>query len=106
MFRWPPSLLVLARCRAALLATVLLAAQLSLFAHAVGHDYAQDADQAHVMCGLCIAAHQLDGGLAPATLSLPPRSVAARVAATLDWRPAHTASAVFRVRAPPFISRV
>lgn len=105
MFRWPPSLLVLARRRAGLVAAVLLAAQVSLFAHAVGHDYAPDAGQAHVMCDLCVAAHQLDGGLAPATLCLPPRTVAARVAASLDWQPAHTASAVFRARAPPALSR-
>lgn len=102
MFRWPPSLLLLARRRAALVAAVLLAAQVSLFAHAVGHDYAPDADQAHVMCGLCIAAHQLDGALAPATLDLHPETLATCVAATLDWRPTHVASAVFRARAPPF----
>ncbi|MGE0860650.1 MAG: hypothetical protein AB7I01_10875 [Gammaproteobacteria bacterium] len=104
MFPWPPSLLVLARRRAALVAAVLLATQMSLFAHAVGHDYVPDADQVHVVCGLCLAAHQLDGGLAPAPFDLPPQTLATRVAATLDWRPAHVASAVFRARAPPALS--
>ncbi len=104
MFRWPPSPLVLVRRRAALVVAVLLAAQVSLMAHAMGHDYVPDADQVDVVCGLCVAAHQLDGALAPAPLEFPSQIVAPHVAATLDWRPAHVASAVFRARAPPSLS--
>ncbi len=100
MFRFQPSLLI-ARRPSATLVALLLAAQISLFAHALGHDYLKDADQSHVVCGLCIAAHHLDNGLAPASVELP----RAEMALLGSWSPSlvdvQFAYAPFQARAPP-----
>ena len=91
------------RGRAATIVALLFAAQLSLFAHALGHDYAPDADQAHAVCALCIAAHQLDHGLASASLALVVAAVSAVevrhacLAFNAAVRPA------FLARAPPAV---
>ncbi|MCC6706796.1 MAG: hypothetical protein IT492_04450 [Gammaproteobacteria bacterium] len=100
MLRLVPSML-LPRRHLATLAALLLAAQLSLFAHAVGHDYFQDADQSHVMCGLCIAAQHLDQGLAAHSIELP--AAASFLFATSTTTPAAHSNvrAAFQARAPP-----
>lgn len=100
MLRLVPSLLIPRRHAATIVAFV-LAAQLSLFAHAVGHDYFQDADHGHVVCGLCIAAQHLDYGLTSADIRLPHAAV--------DFFPSEAhrlgvtrhACALFEARAPP-----
>lgn len=101
MLRLAPSLL-LSRRHCASLVALLLAAQLSLFAHGVGHDYFQDADQSHVVCGLCIAAQHLDHGLSAAAFELPQTDLHlhASVAPIIGAR-AHV-HAAFEARAPPF----
>lgn len=102
MLRALPSLWI-ARRHGARMVALLLAAQLALFAHVIGHDYAQDADQGHVVCGLCMAAQHLDHGLASAPLELPiaPRVPPAQPHATrADYGPA---GAAFQARAPPLL---
>ena len=100
MVRLLPSLLS-ARRQVVTIAALLLAAQLSLFAHAVGHDYVQDADQSHVVCSLCIAAHHLDHGLAPASIELPRASFGLRGLQPVSLVDVQIESAPFQARAPP-----
>lgn len=84
-----------------MIAALLLAAQLSLFAHAIGHDYLQDADQGHVVCGLCIAAHHLDHGLASASIELPHGDACPFDLTASSQRVHATVPAAFQARAPP-----
>lgn len=100
MLRLAPSLLI-PRRHAATVVALLLAAQLSLFAHAVGHDYFQDADQSHVVCGLCIAAQHLDNGLAPADIVLPGAGSEILDVETPSHGATRAAFALFEARAPP-----
>ena len=87
--------------RGALLVVLLLTAQLALFVHALGHEYATNTEQVHVQCGLCGAAHQLDHGLAAAApgafLGLSFVLAATLVAANLT----DITRSAFRARAPP-----
>lgn len=100
MRRYLPSLLIPRRHAAAIVA-LLLAAQLSLFAHAVGHDYFQDADQSHVVCGLCIAAQHLDNGLTPTAIELPQAGQAVLGAQPHSFTHFLFIAAPFQARAPP-----
>jgi hypothetical protein len=100
MLRFRPSLLITRRYSAMIVA-LLLAAQLSLFAHALGHDYLKDADQSHVVCGLCIAAHHLDNGLAPTRMELPRADVGLLGAWSPSLVDVQFAYAPFQARAPP-----
>jgi len=100
MFRFRPSLLN-SRRHAATIVALLLAAQLSLFAHAIGHDYVQDADQSHVVCGLCIAAQHLDHGLAPVAVELPCADQVALAARPDRLVNLLFTTAPFQARAPP-----
>ena len=100
MLRLAPSLL-LSRRRAATIVALLLAAQLSLFAHAVGHDYLNDADQSHVVCGLCIAAHHLDNGVAPAGFEFGHAGQHLLMASAPSVVAARASFTPFQARAPP-----
>lgn len=102
MLRLLPSLL-LPRRHVTTLAAVLLAAQLSLFAHAIGHDYFQDADQGHMVCGLCIAAQHLDHGLAANSVELPHAELYLFGTAAPALRAHASVHTAFRARAPPAI---
>lgn len=98
----PPSALhAFLRRRVLALAALLLAAQLALFGHALTHDYASDADQPHAVCGLCLAAHQLDHGVAAARFALPPPSSYALALPTLTVGATPRRAAAFLARAPP-----
>jgi hypothetical protein len=102
MSRFLPSLWT-ARRHGARLVALLFAAHLALFAHLVGHDYGQDAIESHGVCGLCVAAQQLDHGLPSAPFDLP---VAQRVApAQQRVLPVHYGPmrAAFQARAPPHL---
>ncbi len=100
MFRFRPSLLN-ARRHGATIVALLLAAQLALFAHAIGHDYARDVDQSHVVCGLCIAAQHLDHGLASAAIELASSALASPARAHVSGPDTTTGRAFFQARAPP-----
>ena len=100
MFRFRPSLLN-ARRHGATIVALLLAAQLALFAHAIGHDYARDVDQSHVVCGLCIAAQHLDHGLASAVIELASIALALPASAHVSLPDTTTGRAFFQARAPP-----
>ncbi len=100
MMRFRPSLLIPRRHTATLVA-LLLAAQLSLFAHAAGHDYFQDADHSQVVCGLCIAAQHLDQGLAPASIELPHIERVLHGTTTTSVLDVAQSDAPFQARAPP-----
>ena len=100
MFRLQTPLLI-ARRPVVTIVALLLAAQLSLFAHTVGHGYVQDADQSHVVCGLCIAAHHLDHGLAPASIELPRASLGLLGVRPVSLVDVQLESAPFQARAPP-----
>ncbi len=90
-----------ARRHGARIVALLLAAHLALFAHVIGHDYPQDADQGHGVCSLCVAAQHLDHGLASAPLALPlaARVSPAQLRTTLVYF--GPARAAFQARAPP-----
>ena len=49
----------------------LLFAQLSLTAHAIGHEYGGDQDRLGDRCAVCSASHQLGSGIAPVATPLP-----------------------------------
>ena len=100
MLRIRPTLLNVRRHGATIVA-LLLATQLALFAHAIGHDYARDADQSHVVCGLCIAAQHLDHGLASAVLTLPNATLAPPVQPCVTLAYYRPVWASFQARAPP-----
>ena len=100
MLRLRPPLLITRRYTAMVVA-LLLAAQLALFAHAVGHDSVQDADQSHVVCSLCIAAHHLDQGLAPASIELPRAGLGVLGARPVSLVDVQLECAPFQARAPP-----
>lgn len=100
MLRFRPSLTIPRRHTATLVA-LLLAAQLSLFAHAIGHDYFHDADQSQMVCGLCIAAQHLDHGLAPASIELPHPERALHGTTTTSVLDVALTRAPFQARAPP-----
>lgn len=100
MLRLRPPLLITRRYTA-MIAALLLTAQLSLFAHTVGHDYVQDADQSHVVCSLCIAAHHLDHGLAPASIELPRVGLCVLGVRPVSFIDVQLESAPFQARAPP-----
>lgn len=101
MRRSTPAIVHYARRRAARMLALLFAAQLALLAHAIGHDYTPDADQAHVVCSLCVHAHQLDHGLAAATLELPPATLSVPAIGACRPSVARVVTAVFLARAPP-----
>ncbi len=100
MLRFRPTLLN-ARRHGATIVALLLAAQLALFAHAIGHDYARDADQSHVVCGLCIAAQHLDHGLASAAIELPSATLAPPAQPRVTLAYYSPVWAFFQARAPP-----
>lgn len=85
----------------AMIAALLLAAQLSLFAHTLGHDYVQDADQSHVVCSLCLAAHHLDHGFAPPGIELPRIGLCVLGVRPVSFIDVQLESAPFQARAPP-----
>ena len=101
MLRLSPSLL-LSRRHLATMVALLLAAQLSLFAHAIGHDYVQDADQSHVVCGLCIAAQHLDHGIGASSMVLPCADLFLFESPTATCEAHAHLHAAFQARAPPF----
>ena len=56
--------------RQVLAVACLIAAQLCVVAHAVGHEYGTEQDRAHEHCAVCSAAHQLDSGVATGATNL------------------------------------
>ena len=102
MSRFLPSLWITRRHGARIVA-LLLAAHLALFAHVIGHDYTQDADQGHGMCGLCVAAQHLDHGLASAPFELPVAALVAPVQPRANFAYFSPVRAPFQARAPPFL---